>query len=119
MPLYFNGPRASGKTHWCFENAKMVNGVVYLGYGTSSVKSYFAEIYNFPEEDIYLYKELKDGRILPLNRPVFVDEGTAALAKFLGIPHSFLYGISDGPDTSFLEMKFDGKVCQLTRPVHL
>ena len=52
MPLYFNGPRASGKTHWCFENAKMVNGVVYLGYGTPSTKSYFAEVYKFPEEHI-------------------------------------------------------------------
>ena len=110
MSLYFNGPRGCGKTHWCFENAKMVNGVVYLGYGTPSVKSYFAEIYKFPEEDIYLYEELKGGRALPLNRPVFVDEGTAALTKFLGIPRSFLYGVSDGPDTSFLEMKFNGQV---------
>lgn len=110
MTLYFNGPRASGKTHWCFENAKMVNGVVYLGYGTPSVKSYFAEIYNFPEEDIYFYEELRRGHTIPLNRPVFVDEGTAALTKFLGIPRQFLYGISDGPDTSFLEKKFNDQV---------
>lgn len=110
MPLYFNGPRASGKTHWCFESAKMVNSVVYLGYGTPQTKSYFAEIYKFPEEDIYPYEELNRGRILPQNHPVFVDEGTAALTKFLGIPQKFLYGISDGPDTSFLEMKFNGQV---------
>ena len=110
MPLYFNGPRASGKTHWCFENAKMVNGVVYLGYGTPSTKSYFAEVYKFPEEDIYFYEELNRGRALPQNRPVFVDEGTAALTQFLGIPQKFLYGVSDGPDTSFLEMKFGGQV---------
>lgn len=102
MPLYLNGPRASGKTHWCFEN-----GIVYLGYGIPSTKSYFAEIYQFPEEDIYLYEELSSGRT---NRPVFVDEGTAALTQFLGISQKFLYGVSDGPDTSFLEMKFDGKV---------
>lgn len=110
MPLYLNGPRASGKTHWCFENAKMVNGIVYLGYGIPSTKSYFAEIYQFPEEDIYLYEELSSGRTLPQNRPVFVDEGTAALTQFLGISQKFLYGVSDGPDTSFLEMKFDGRV---------
>ena len=90
MTLYLNGPRASGKTHWCFENAKTVNGIVYLGYGTPQTKSYFAEIYNFPEEDIYLYNELKSGRILPSNRPVFVDEGTATIAQFLNIPRQFL-----------------------------
>lgn len=110
MTLYFNGPRASGKTHWCFENAKVVKGVVCLGYGTPQIKSYFAEVYNFPEEDIYLYSELKNGRIIPLNRPVFVDEGTTIIAQFLNIPRQFLYGISDGPDTSFLEKKFNDQV---------